>query len=398
MLTFTSMSKPSTLRDLIILFVSAITLQLIIWLPHLFAMPNFLNLNFSTGFTTIYRNYDGLNYIVIAKSLYNPTIISAIPNTLTPSYYAAHFPGFAIAILAFAPILGFLKSMLFVSTLFTILSTWALYFLVKHFKLSTNPLFIAILFLVIPPRWVIVHSVGSAEPMFIFFTIISIYAFLNFQKFHHPQWIWLTGLFGLLAQITRPPGILLFITFSIFILWQFFSNKLYRSFHQSIRYLLSYSPLLLIPLSLFGIFGIYANSYQDFWAYFHSGDNIHLQFLPYSVFNKSQFWVGDIWLEDILYIILLAFLASLILLKNTTTKIIGLYIFVYTIATTLVAHRDISRYILPIAPFILIAFEKLLVSKEFKVALTLILLGLYLYTQNFLLQNTSPIPNISYYN
>jgi len=58
-----------------------------------------------------------------------------------------------------------------------------------------------------------------------------------------------------------------------------------------------------------------------------------------------------------------------------------------------VAHRDISRYVLPVAPFVLIAFEKVLTSREFKIIFPVILLAIYLYAQNFLLQNTAPIPN-----
>lgn len=392
------MRRHQTIRDLTILFLLTILLQILIWLPHILSLPNFLNLDFSSGFTTIYRNYDGANYITISKSLYNPSVIASIPNTLSPNYYAAHFPGYAIGILAFAPVLGFLKSMLFVSMLFTILSTWALYFLIKHFELSKHPLFLAAVSLVLPARWVIVHTVGSAEPMFIFFTIMTIYGFLSYQKFKHPQWIWLAGFFGLLAQFTRPPGVLLFIAIGLFLLWQFFSEKIYRSLSLSVRYIFSYLPLLLMPISLIGVFSIYAFTYNDFWAYFHSGDNIHLQTLPFSVFNKAEYWVGDIWLEDIIYILIVSFLAGITLLKNKTTQVIGFYILVYTIATSLVAHRDISRYILPIAPFVIIAFEKLLTSKEFKIVLAIILLGIYLYSQNFLLQNTAPIPNLNYYN
>lgn len=392
------MQQARTIRDLSVLLFLTFALQLIIWLPYIISTPNLFNLNFSNGFSTIYKNYDGLNYIVIAKSLYAPSTIGAIPNTLNSNYYAAHFPAYALAILSLAPILGFLKSMLFITSLFTFLSAAAFYFLIKQFGFSNQPLYLSALFLVLPGRWLVVHTIGSPEPMFILFTILSIYAFLNYQKFSHPQWIWLSGIFGLFAQVTRPPGILLFLAFCLYLTWQFMSQKKYLSFKKTIRFIWSYLPLLLIPLSLVGVFQIYAYSYHDFWAYFHSGDNIHLQFVPFGVFNKSQYWVGDIWLEDILYILLLGFLSGLYMLKNKSSQIIGFYILVYTLATTLVAHRDISRYILPITPFAIIAFEKLLTSREFKIVLGILGLGIYLYAQNFLLNNTAPIPNLQYYN
>lgn len=390
--------QSQTLKALGLLTLAVILLHFLIWLPHILSLNNFFNLDFSKGFLNIYRNYDGVNYIVIAKSLYNPEIISSIPNALSPNYYAAHFPGYALAILAFAPLLGFLKSMLFVTSLFTILSTWALYFLIRDFKLSPHPFYLSLVFLVLPARWLIVQSVGSAEPMFIFFTILAFYSFLSFQKSSHLHWVYLTAFFGSIAQFTRPPGILLFIALSLFLIWQYHQQKVFLSLTKTLKYIYSYSPLILIPLTLLAIFWGYSYSYDDFWAYFHSGDNIHLQSLPFSVFNKSQFWVGDIWLEDIIYILLIAFISGLYLLKNPTTKVIGFYVLTYTLITTLVAHRDISRYILPILPFSIIAFEKLLTSKEFKAALLIILLGIYLYSQNFLIQNTAPVPNLNYYN
>ena len=74
------------------------------------------------------------------------------------------------------------------------------------------------------------------------------------------------------------------------------------------------------------------------------------------------------------------------------------FVLTYLTAAIFVAHRDISRYILPVTPFILIAFEKVLTSKEFKIILPIIALAIYLYAQNFILSNTAPIPNLEIYN
>jgi len=74
------------------------------------------------------------------------------------------------------------------------------------------------------------------------------------------------------------------------------------------------------------------------------------------------------------------------------------FVLIYLAASTLVAHRDISRYLLPIFPFILIAFEKVLTTREFKIILPIILLAIYLYSQNFILANIAPIPNLEIFN
>lgn len=368
-------------KDLIIIAICAITLTLAIWLPHILAMPNFWGLNFSNGFATIYRNFDGLEYITIAKTFYNPRAIASLPYSLPANYYAAHFPGYSLLILAFAPLLGFLKSMLFIPLIFTVFSSWAFYFLVRDFKLSEKPLFLSILFLILPARWVIVHSVGSAEPMFIFFVITSFYFFLKYEKYPKVSFILIAGLLGLFAQLMRPPGILLFIALLLYLIWR-------KKF---------YLPLLFIPLGLLGIFYIYGQTYGDFWAYFHSGDNIHLTFPPFQVFNKAQFWVGDIWLEDIVLLFIFGFLGGMLLIKQRL-YLMAFIVLTYLTASIFIAHRDISRYILPITPFLLIAFEKILTSREFKIILPIIILVIYLYAQNFIIQNVAPIPNLQPFN
>lgn len=379
-----------TINHLAILAFVVILSTVLVWLPHILSLPNFWGLSFKEGFSTIYRNFDGLEYVIIAKTFYDPSIIATLPQPLPAIYFASHFPFYSLLIAFFAPILGFLKSMMFISLISTILAVWAFYFLVKDFRLSSQPLFLSCIFLILPARWLIVHSVGSSEPTFILFIITAVYFFMKFEqsaKFPH---IFLAGLFGAAAQLTRPPGILLGMGLGFYVLWIAYKKR-------SLLSPFKFYPLLLIPLTLLGIFYWYSQTFQDFFAYFHSGDNIHLTFPPFQVFNKEQFWVGDIWLEDIIYIFILGFLGGIMLWRRKLYPIAFL-VLTYLTASTLVAHRDISRYILPVTPFILIAFEKALTSKEFKIILPFILLAIYLYTQNFILANSAPIPNLTPFN
>ncbi|RJQ24520.1 hypothetical protein C4577_07710 [Candidatus Parcubacteria bacterium] len=392
-----SIFSSKTVKDIFIIFFIVLVITTIMWSPHYFRFANFFGLNFSEGFSTIYRNFDGIEYVVIAKTFYNPAAIAQLPQSLPANYYAAHFPGYALAILIFAPLFGFLKSMIFTSLLFTAAAATAFYFLIRDFQLSKHPLFLSLVFLILPARWLVVHSVGSAEPMFIFFTIAAIYFFLKYESLKHYPLLLLSASFGALAQFTRPPGILLFLSLCLYILWKTIKNKQGNIFRNLFKAKLQYFPLVLMPLTLLLIFYWYSIAYQDFFAYFHSGDNIHLTFPPYQVFNQNQFWVGTIWLEDIIYILTLGFLGGLMLFKQKLYPL-AFFVFIYLIATTLVAHRDISRYSLPIFPFLLIAFEKVLVSKEFKIVLLIVILAIYLYAQNFLIANTAPIPNPQLFN
>lgn len=373
----------------IISFVIGTTL--LIWLPHALSLPNFWNLDFSNGFNTIYRNYDGLNYVIIAKTFYDPTLIAGIPQSLPANYFAAHFPGYPILIALAAPLFGYLKSMLLITILFTIFSAIAFYYLVRNFKLSSNPLFLTLIFTILPARWIITRSVGSPEPVFIFFVILSVYFFLKTTHIQmRSHYIWISAAFAALAQLVRPPGALLALSFGLYVLWQASQKK-------SFKYILQFWPFLLVPVTLLGIFYWYGLVYNDFFAYFHSGDNIHLVFPPFQIFNAGQYWVGSPWLEDVVYIFILELLGAVLLFKQKLFPL-SMFVLTYLIASFFVAHRDISRYTLPVVPFVLIAFERVLISKEFKFVLAILAIAFYLYSQNYILNNTAPVPDLSAYN
>ncbi|OGE37399.1 hypothetical protein A3B45_03375 [Candidatus Daviesbacteria bacterium RIFCSPLOWO2_01_FULL_39_12] len=386
-----------TIKDLLIITTFTLISIFLIWLPHLLALPNLWGLSFKEGFSTIYRNFDGLEYVVIAKSFYDPQIIATLPQSLPANYFASHFPGYSILIAIFAPFLGYLKSMLVVSILSTVLAAWAFYFLVRDFRLTAYPLFLTFVFLILPARWLIVHSVGSSEPTFIFLIITAIYFVMKFEHTQKFLFMFSAGAMGALAQITRPPGILLFVASLLYVHWKLYLQTKVISFQKAWLDHLKYSSLILIPIGLLAIFIWYSFTYQDFWAYFKSGDNIHLTFPPFQVFNINQFWVGDIWLEDIVYIFILGFLGGVMLWKQKLYPM-AFFVLTYLAAATLIAHRDISRYLLPVTPFVIIAFEKILTSKEFKIILPIIILAIYLYAQNFILQNIAPIPNLEFFN
>jgi len=227
---------------------------------------------------------------------------------------------------------------------------------------------------------------------------------------HGYFWIILAGLAGFAAQLTRPPGAILSLAVFAYLVWKVLSPKHHISvipsgvegsldgiFKRIYKTILNYFPLILLPLGLVLVFTWYALTFNDFFMYFKTGDNIHLLFPPYQVFNIAEYWVGSMWLEDIIYIFLLGFSATFLLFKRKL-NLMAVFCLVYMLAGISIAHRDISRYLLPIFPFVLIAFEKFLTSKEFKWAAIIVLLGIYLYSQNFILQNTAPYPNVDLFN
>jgi len=152
-----------------------------------------------------------------------------------------------------------------------------------------------------------------------------------------------------------------------------------------------------VPITVVLIFYLYYLQTGNFWAYFHSGDNFHLNFLPYLVFVSTKSWINTIWLEDIVYIFLFAIYGVYRLVKKYKFDITAVYPLVFTLATLLVAHRDISRYIAPVYPFMLLAYKKFFTKHPVKIILILLIPAIVLYAINFVWGNTAPISDWTNY-
>lgn len=347
---------------------------IIVWLP-------FKLFNIGKGMLTVFANYDGPNYLIIARTLYDKALIGRTFSAPSPlEYYPAHLPGYPLTIKLLDYVLSGPWSMLISTLLFTILATIVFYKLLKKYNLSTSPFFLSICFLFLPARWLVVRSVGSPEPLFIFAILASFYFFKD-KKY------WLAAIFGIIAQVTKTPGILLFFGYAIFIAFDYWKTK---------KILWKAYPLLLIPLSIIPVFLFYKFQVGDFFAYFHSGDNFHLVFPPFQSFITGRNWLGDFWLEDMVWQYLIGITALVYLIKQKLYDF-ACFVGVFFFATLFVAHRDLARYSLPIIPFALIAFAPFLEKKEFKIIFAFILIPTYLYTINFILHNVAPIADWSPY-
>ncbi|KKR74114.1 MAG: hypothetical protein UU16_C0005G0001, partial [Candidatus Woesebacteria bacterium GW2011_GWA2_40_7] len=288
-------------KNLTLILVFSLVPTLLIWLPFIFRVNSFWKIPLpQNGLATIVANYDGPLYMVAAKTLYNKTDIqSNFQFPLPTEYYSAHFPLFPVLIRLIGTVTNYPYAMLIVTLLSGILATFFFFKLVSLYTDEKSALFLTFLFSFFPARWLIVKSVGSADPLFIGSIIASLYYFKN-KKYL------LAGVWGAIAQLTKSPGILLFASYFVFLLFPFIRNQINVTGNRLIEKLnfKKTYPLLLIPLSLILVFIFYAFATGDFWAYFHSGDNIHLIFPPFSIFNYSAPWVGTSWLEEIIFIYL----------------------------------------------------------------------------------------------
>ncbi len=332
--------------------------------------------------TRIYANYDGPNYLVIAKCWYNKNCIRhhfSLPQPL--EYYPAHFPAYPALIAAFNRFMPGWRAMLTVTLLGTLGFIVVFYYLLADLGFKQK-FWLILVSLFLPARLLVLRSIGAPETLFLASLLFSILMYRR-QKYL------LSGLSLAFAQATKTPAILL--------LGAYFLDTIFKD-RLNLKAWQKKWPLTLPLFAILVIFLFYRQQTGDFWAYFHSGDNFHLGLLPYHVFAaKNQRWIGTIWLEDIIYIYLLGGLAVTTLWRRYRYDILTTFAAIFYLAILFVNHRDISRYAAPLYPFWIIAFAPLLKSKEFKIIFLLLLPAIFLYAINFIHGNIAPIGDFQPY-
>src|SRR3989344_2057816 len=378
------------LKRLFFIILISFLPTLAVLLPFFFRLEKVWGIPLSqNGMATIVANYDGPLFIAVAKSLYNPVFLGNFGFDLPSSYFAAHFPLFPLLIRIFAVILGYPYSMLVVTLLSSILALYFFSVFIADFVEKKDLLWITIVFAILPARWLIVRSVGSAEPLFLASVIASVYYFRK-EKYLS------AGLWGGGAQISKSAGILLFIDYALALLLpkiKIAPLTTFSKWHKSIE-IKNILSVLLIPISLLGVFTLYKYTQSDFLAYFHSGDNIHLFFPPFQIFNYNQPWVGTFWLEEVILVYLIISLGIIKLIKMKEYEfawIAGIFF----ASLLFVSHRDLIRYALPTLPFLYVAFSDTLVKKEFKYIMLLLAIPIYLFSMAYISQNVMPISDWS---
>ncbi len=314
------------------------------------------------GMQKVYENFDGPYYVVIAKSWYDKAFIgNNFSFPLPLEYYPAHFPLYP-ALISFVG--GGFVAAVVINLIVSTLAAVVIYKIWEEFKWG-SPLMAGLVWLFAWPRMWVTRSIVSPETLFILFVMLALYGF-------HKKSYWLAATTGALAVLTKSPGILLF---PVFVLASKFDRKIW--------------PTLLIPAALVAVFGFYYLRTGDFWAYFHSGDNIHLQILPFRVFDSNQPWVGQWWLEDVLWIYLIGAIGVVRAFKKS--RVWGWWGAIFYTVILFVSHRDIARYSLPLVPVVILGLADILEKKEVKWALLLLIIPMYFYSLNFLAHNTVAI-------
>jgi hypothetical protein len=371
---FTKFSYHFKLIALTVLF------SVFFWFVFYFNIPGKIGFN-NVSLETVFFNYDGPNYMVISKCGYNKDCISpnfSLPQS--PGYYPAHLPAYPILINFIANFTSTPKAMLLTTLFGSIFLTLILFEFLKLFIKEKSAFWLSLLFIFFPARLFILRQIGAPETWFLATIIASIFYFKKGKYL-------IAAIFAALAQSLKTPGILLFVSYGIMAIYELIKNKNFKEVFKKYFY------FILTPITILAIFSLYRLQTGDFWAYFHSGDNFHLNALPYLVFISTKSWINTIWLEDIIYLYLIAIYGVYRLFKKYKFDIITIFPLVFTFATLFVAHRDISRYITPVYPFLLLAFAKTLTKKSLKIIFLILLPAVILYGINFVAGNVAPIAN-----
>lgn len=392
-------------RDYIVITLVSLISTCILWTPFLLKSPSIYAVQTpDISFQTVIQHWDGPLYIIPAKTFYDKDsdILKKSPMGLGDRYFAAHLPLYPVTIAGLAPLFGYRYAMLVSTLLASLLLFYAFYEFLKRLKLTKYPLILTLVFMFFTPRFFVTRSVGTPEPLFLLLILGSMYFFVKRKYF------W-AGLIGALSILTKTPGGLLFFAYGAFFAYEYYQHR---------KFNMNWLWIFLIPLGFLGLSTMYYFQLGDFFAYFNSGDNLHLLFPPYQVFNHQARWVATGWLEEILFIymfygytlITLAphmhfksrFLQFIENMKMEVEKVIHPDVvrlrqvfFFFTLfffaAIISVEHRDIARYSLPLLPIALITFEKFFTSRKFLIVGLILLPGVYAYAWNFMLVNIAPI-------
>lgn len=363
-------------KHLGIVVLIAVVSLFIFWSPFKLKIPNILGVQFGgVGMERIVDNFDGLNFLVVAKTGYNPKLIEDgyqdILSGRKSLYFSAHYPGLPILIALFDTVVSGPNAVLLAIVMSNILLAIGLFWFFEWYTNDSKmAMWLSLFALFVPARMLAVRGVGSNEMLFTFFVLSSL--LLHTRGKH-----WGSALAGSLAVLTRSPGILLFGAYALQFLLQ--SDSITKK-------LKLYYPYLLTPLSLIGLWIYYGVTFGSFWAYFKVGGNINLYY-PFAVFASNMPWVGDIWTEDIIYLTIFMVIGIYLYIRKKGWGGISLFALLYAVFTLCVAHRDLARYSLPLAPIMIAGWSEIVPPKLGKWIGCILLIPVFLYSWQFVLAN-----------
>ena len=327
-----SESRRRPLRPELLLVAAAIGGSFLVYAPFLGRM------------TDVYRFWDGPNYLTIARTLYdirpdNPLLAYV----REPRYFFVHLPMYPLIVRALS-FFGYEPALLLVSLLATAVAAVLFYRLCRDVWKLASPEFLTLVFLYLPPRWLLYRSTGSTEALYIALTLAAIFFFERSQVAR-------ASLTGALATLTRISGLMLAPAFGMVLLLR----------RERLARLVS---LLLIPGALAGYFSFCLSRTGNFFEYFSQHGDKMSAFLPFG-FLPELFRKGLYHQVEFHILLALVYAVGTSRLRAFPTIFwyclfeLGLHLFIST--------EDWSRYFLAMAPFALVVgFRDVIDTRVFR--------------------------------
>jgi hypothetical protein len=351
---FRLLRRAAAVRTEIGLAVAVIAGSLLVYLP------------FAGTMSVVYRAWDGPNYLTIARTLYtairddNPLLAYVY----VKSYFFVHLPLYPLLVRAFS-FLGYQHALLFVSIACTVVATILFYRLLRDVWRIESAGWLCLVFLFLPPRWLLYRSLGSTEGTYLMLVLASIFLF---EKGKTTSASAVAGL----AALTRISGVMIAPAFALLLI----QRKRWRE--------LPSLALVGVPLALY--FAFCWSQTGDFFAYFtpHAGKTSRFfpfGFLPH-LFKQGLY-------HHVEFYILLALVYAVGISRIKSFEVPFVYCVLEYLLHLCVSTEEWSRYWLAMAPFALIlGYRDILTSRAFKWLFPLFVVMAYVYSWGTLPINT----------
>ena len=323
----------------------------------------------------LYQSWDGPAIVVVARSFYDHSLIAQANTVNLPDYHFANFlPLFPVFIKLFS-FIGYWRSSIFTTQLFTLLFIVVMYTLLKMVYPKEKLNWIAIPLIFFPARWFSITHIGSSEPLFLLLITLFLLFWIKKKYFY-------SALFLALAQITRHAAIWFFLGLGAYLLFMWLTKKINLS-----KVLKTFFPYLLVPLALAAVNTFFYLRYGDFsFLSAYSQKGAYFQFIPFQIFNLPT---AGVWTESLVFNYLLYLCGVILLFKERKYLFAFLFLFNFLPLIFLV-QEDLSRIALSGLPLLYLAYHRVITNKAFQLALIILIPAIYLYSFHFLNYNISP--------
>jgi len=314
------------------LALAAVGGSLLVYLPFLGDM------------TTVYRFWDGPNYLTVARTLYdvrpdNPLLAYVY----RPTYFLTHLPVYPLCVRALSSI-GYEPALLLVSVLASIAAVLLFYRLARDAWKVPSPEFLSLVFLFLPPRWLLYRTTGATEALAIALTLASLWWF---EKARYGR----ASLAAAVAAVTRISGLMIAPAYAVVLLRQ----RRWRSLPW----------LAVIPAGLFGYFVFCAVRFGNFFAYLAPHGEKLAAFRPFG-FLPTLFQKGLYHQVEFHILLFLVYAVGTSRLWGRFPVLFWYCVFELALLVC-VSTEDWSRYFLAMAPFALIVgFRDLIDTRAFR--------------------------------